>query len=194
MEKIELKNIGDYTEIYTYNELNKNIVDEDNFIIFFNDVFLNKEYSELEELLDKYTNYLYDLIDESDYLIYSNCKEELRKLENLIDHKKVDIIDSKNNENIYSNIDLFNLKTDKNKNILKDELKYNVGDYERENIEVSINKKYIYNEFDENKLGYYRFIKDNLLLAVLWQQDSYLYDYRPKEEIGKHIEKYRKMK
>ena len=193
MEKIELKNIGDYTEIYTYNELNKNIVDEDNFIKFFNDVFLNEDYSKLEKLLDKYTNYLYDLIDEADYLIYSNCEEELKKIENLIDYKKVDIIDS-NNENTYFNIDLFNLKTEKNKKNIKEELKYNVGDYERESIEVNLNKKFIYNEFDENKLGYYRFIKDNLLLAILWQQDGYLYDYRPKEEIEKHKEKYRKMK
>lgn len=74
------------------------------------------------------------------------------------------------------------------------EIQLSVGDYERENIEVNLNKKYIYNEFDENKLGYYRFIKDNLLLAVLWQQDGYLYDYRSKDEIEKHKEKYRKMK
>lgn len=193
MEKMKIKNIGEYTEIYTYNELNNNIVDEDNFIKFFNDVFLNEDYSKLEKLLDKYTNYLYDLIDEADYLIYSNCEEELKKIENLIDYKKVDIIDS-NNENTYFNIDLFNLKTEKNKKNIKEELKYNVGDYERESIEVNLNKKFIYNEFDENKLGYYRFIKDNLLLAILWQQDGYLYDYRPKEEIEKHKEKYRKMK
>lgn len=193
MEKMKIKNIGEYTEIYTYNELNNNIVDEDNFIKFFNDVFLNEDYSKLEKLLDKYTNYLYDLIDEADYLIYSNCEEELKKIENLIDYKKVDIIDS-NNENTYFNIDLFNLKTEKNKKNIKEELKYNVGDYERESIEVNLNKKFIYNEFDENKLGYYRFVKDNLLLAILWQQDGYLYDYRPKEEIEKHKEKYRKMK
>lgn len=193
MEKMKIKNIGEYTEIYTYNELNNKIVDEDNFIKFFNDVFLNEDYSKLEKLLDKYTNYLYDLIDEADYLIYSNCEEELKKIENLIDYKKVDIIDS-NNENTYFNIDLFNLKTEKNKKNIKEELKYNVGDYERESIEVNLNKKFIYNEFDENKLGYYRFIKDNLLLAILWQQDGYLYDYRPKEEIEKHKEKYRKMK
>lgn len=193
MEKMELNNIGDYTDIYTYNVLNNNIADEDNFIKFFNEVFLNKDYSKLEKILDIYTKYLYDLIDESDYLIYSNCDEELKKIENLIDYKKVDIIDS-NNENTYYNIDLFNLNTDKNKKIIKEELKYNVGDYERENIEVNLNKKYIYNEFDEKKLGYYRFIKDNLLLAVLWQQDGYLYDYRSKEKIERHKEKYRKMK
>lgn len=194
MEKLELDNLGKNTDTYTYNEIDSEIVDVDDYTNFIGKCYLQNDYSALEKKLDKYIEYIYDLIKQADYLVYAIRRKELEGFEKSLDYKKIDVISANTQKVIHRETDLFDLKTEESKEFLKNNLKFNVGDEDREIIEFNPSRKYVYNNFDENYLGIYRLIKGNSLIADLWQLDGYLYDYRPKEEIEKHKEKYRNMK
>ena len=70
MEELNLR-INDEYQCYTYNELSNKIIDEDDFVSFFSACYNeNKNFELLGHYLDKYYNYLCDLIDESDHFAF----------------------------------------------------------------------------------------------------------------------------
>ena len=189
MEELNLR-INDEYQCYTYNELSNKILDEDDFVSFFSACYNdNKNFELLAEYLEKYYNYLCDLIDISDHFAFETVMEDRRIFRNNLSYKMY-----------YSKIgyipmefELFDISDDESKKILKENIKFNVGDYERETWIVPIKKKFIINEEYLKGYGVIKFVKNMKQIAELCQQDGYLYDNRPKEEIERHKEKYRKM-
>lgn len=194
MEELNLR-INDEYQCYTYNELSNKIIDEDDFVSFFSSCYEdNKNFGLLSEYLDKYYNYLCDLIDVSDHFVFETIMEDKKIFRNNLSYEMYYKKIFSEKGYVPMEFELFDISDDKSKKILKENIKFNVGDYERETWIVPIKKKYIINEEYLKGYGVIKFVRNMKQIAELCQQDGYLYDNRPKEEIERHKEKYRKMK
>lgn len=180
---------------YTFNELTNKIIDDDDFYKFIYSFINKSDYSELEEYLDKFYYYICDIIDQSDSFYIDTKEDIVNYYREKIPYKTYyEKFYDANDKYIKCNIDVFDIRKVENKSILKNTISFNISDQERELFIVPINRKYILNKKNINGMGIIKFFKDHNLLLVLGQDDGYIYDYRLKEEIEKHKEKYRKMK
>ena len=199
MNKLELEidnKLGDDNSVYTYNILFKEIQDDKSFDEFISKYLLKSDLSMIN--LDKYKEYLDEIIDDADYIfIVGTTKKEEKYYKNRLKQIYYDeIIIKYGNPQIIKNPNyIFEIKDKDSKQIIKDTLKFNLSDEYREPVIVKTDKKYILNDdkFDEltqdSYSGYY-FIKNNNLLLILYQYDGYIYDYRDKKVRDRQIKKY----
>ena len=201
MKVLNLNRVGNFNKniegnendigLYTYNVFNKKFDDYNNFVHYLNWEVYESDLNEL----DNYIKYIYNIIENSDYVLMSNLSgDELNRYISSLKHTYYDkIILEDCNDNIFNTNYLFDIKDATSKQFLRDNFKFNLSDEYREPIIVNTDKKYILNEdrFDYIYINYV-FIKNNYLQLILYQQDGYIYDYRPYNVREKEIKKYKK--
>lgn len=197
MKKLELKidnKFNDDNFVYTYNVINKSIENFDDFLDFLDDDLSKSDLSKID--LDKYRDYIFEIIDNSDYVFMESVStKEIELYINHLEYEYYDEITVLDWQNPVSANHLFNIKDDKSKQFVKKNLKFNLSDEYREALIVETDKEYILNDdsFDGQLFkGYidYGFVKDNKLLIILVQYDGYIYDYRDKKVRDRQIKKY----
>lgn len=194
MEKLVIENDGFSNDTYTFNELFEEINEEEEFDNFLRKTCKEQKYEKLEYYLDRYIEYISDLIDESDSFIIDTTKEEKRLyLENLNYLEKYKMFYSENGEKPFK-IEIFDISEKNKKKILKENICFNIGDCDMQVCIIPVNRKYIINKEKLEGAGIIKLLNKNIQIARIEQQNGYIHDYRPKEEIEKHKEKYRKMK
>lgn len=185
-------NIG-FTVNYLFNEIKNDKIYEELLEISQK----TKDYSLVEKYLDEFYNYICELIDISDKFTLSYSKKDLEeyyykrlKHEDCYMTHKVGI-DTFLSKRTY----LFDISNKKDKEVLKDNIKFNVIGMRKKLIELDINRKYISNKVEiENhavkNLNVYSFInKDNEIIAELWGVIGKIHDFRDEKVVNKKIEK-----
>lgn len=194
MEKLVIENDGFSNDTYTFNELFEEINEEEKFDNFLRKTCKEQKYEKLELYLDRYIEYICDLIDEADSFIIDTTKEEKKLyLEKLNYLEKYKMMYSENGEKPFK-IEVFDISEKNKKKILKDNICFNIGDCDMQICIIPVNRKYIINKEKLEGAGIIKLLNKNLQIARIEQQNGYIHDYRPKEEIERHKEKYRKMK
>lgn len=194
MEELKFKNIGKYNDLYTFNNLFYEINSDDTFDELLARASKKNDFKELESYLDLYLKYISELIDEADSFIFDTIKNEKEIYCKKLKYTEKYEMNYTDNGYVPFIMEVFDISNNNDKNVLKENICFNIGDCERETCIIPVNRKFILNKQYLDGVGTYRLIKNNQLLAELWQLDGYIYDYRPKEEIEKHKEKYRNMK
>lgn len=194
MEELKYKNLGKYNEIYTFNDLFTEICSDEDYDTFLGKTNREHNYIKLEEFLDLYLKYISELIDEADSFVFDTIKNEKETYCKKLKYTEKYEMNYTDNGYVPFIMEVFDISNNNDKNVLKENICFNIGDCERETCIIPVNRKFILNKQYLDGVGTYRLIKNHQLLAELWQLDGYIYDYRPKEEIEKHKEKYRKMK
>lgn len=125
-------------------------------------------------LLDQYVNYIHKVIDESDYMFYkqSNYTNLLNKLNYEIYDEF--ILGNELRPNIKY---IFDIRDEQSKLIVKNNLKFNLSDEDREPHDYNINKSYILKKLTKD-WETISFIKDSKLIGTFCMYDGYFYDYR----------------
>lgn len=189
--------------------LNKNIEGNSNDIGLYTYSIFNSRFNTKEELedyvcyghenydfleVDKYIKYIYNVIDNSDYVLMERLSGNvLNKYINNLKYNYYDkiILDNYNNSSFYTNY-LFDIRDEKSKQFLKNNITFNLSDEYREPIIFETDRRYILNkeEIDYNYINYV-FIKNSHLQLVLYQRDGYIYDYRDIDVREREIKKYK---
>ena len=187
--KVKCKNKKIYS--YTYNSFNDDIRDFDVYIDY-----LNKNFKKLDfTKVDKFVNYIYDIIDGMDYVFIEGLEDnELEFYKNNLKYVYYDkmIICRNGSSEIFTNY-LFEIIDKKSKKILKDNIKFNLCNEYQDVIVVNTDRKYILNDdsrgpkINEDLKPYYYnryyFIRDGYLQLMFDQRDGYIYDYRDIDEL-----------
>lgn len=130
---------------------------------------------------NKYIDYIYNIVDNADYIFINHLsyKQEC-KYKDKLDYIYYDKILFEDKSRDFETNYVFDIKDSKSKQFIKDDIKFNLSDKDRNPILVDNNKKYIFNEIEKEEYEYmdYCFIKDDYLLVVLHQRDGYIADYR----------------
>ena len=196
MKRLNLKSDDTYIDIlpYTYNVFNDEIRDREVFVDYLNENFNNMDFS----FVDKYVDYIYSIIDKSDYiLIDALLDNELKFYKSKLEYNYYDEITLEGYQGQFLNTNyLFCIKDDYSKKIIKDNIKFNLSDEYREPMVVETDRKYILNDdnrefllsnnnIEQESYTYlkYAFIKDGFLQLILYQRDGYIYDYRDIDEL-----------
>ena len=181
MKKIELEIPESLVELkpYTYNSFNDDIRDFDMYADYLNNNFKNLDFTKV----DKFYDYLCSVIDNMDYLFVEELEntKELDLYLNNLNYVYYDEIKVNNSHwNIFCTHYLFDIKSEKAKRFVKDNIKFNLSDEDRETFIVETDRKYILNKnlSVDDYCCNYGFVKDNYLQLILYQQDGYIYDYR----------------
>lgn len=188
MEKLIILNRGYPTQTYTFNTLFKEIATDDGMQDFLINCYKSKDCIKLGEYLDIYCNYLYDIIDESDFFylfttdknLYNNCLNNLQY-------------------KVYCNwnqldIEIFDIKDKKDKMWLKEHLTFNISDEDGFPLSFNLRRSYLANDEKMDEFNEFYFIKDNKFVTYFSRYNGYLFDFRDNDVIEKHKEKYRKKK
>lgn len=168
---------------YSFNELFKNIEDERIYENLLWQSIQSKNFKKLNHYLDKFVEYLFQMIDESDYIYFET--EEYKKIEyykKSIAYQYYDLIEEPNGNEITFNVDVFDIRDSHSKQIIKNDLTFNLGNFYREPMIINNGRKYM----EQKKLSEIEqmcFIKDNYLLLCFSRNDCYIYDYRDKSKI-----------
>ena len=189
-------NFDDEKSVYTYNVINKNIENFDDFLDFLDDDLYKSDLSKID--LDKYRDYIFEIIDDSDYVYMVSVFS--KDIEIFIKNLKYEYYDEilfeidNDSHKAHANY-LFDIRDNNSKQFLKNNLKFNLSDEFREPFVVNTDKEYILNvdSFDGQLFkGYinYGFVKENKLLLILYQFDGYIYDYRDKKIRDEQIKRY----
>lgn len=143
---------------------------------------------------DKYIKYIYNIVDNADYIFIDRLSYEdeckYKDKLNYIYYDKILLEDkSKDFEVNY----IFDIRDKKSKDFIKNNIKFNLSDKNRDPILVDNNKKYIMNEIEKHEYQYmdYFFVKDDYLEVVLHQRDGYIDDYRFTDLVEKELKKYK---
>lgn len=179
------------SDVYTYNIIYKNIQTNDEF----DDFMINNLYkSDLSKInLDKYRDYIFEIIDNSDYVFMELLTEkEIAYYKSKLKYKFYDEINISDWQNPIGTNYLFDIKRLEEKKVIKDNLKFNLSDDCREPIIVNTDKEYILNDDNISFRNDYGFIKGNFLQVFLLKYDGYIYDYRDKETRDEQIKRYLK--
>ena len=130
---------------------------------------------------DKYINYIYDIIDNVNYIFINRLPyNEECSYKDKLNYTYYDKILLEDKSKEFNTNYIFNIKDNKSKEFIKNNIRFNLSDKDRNPIIVDTDKKYILNEIGKEEYEYidYGFIKDDTLVAVLHQKDGFIDDYR----------------
>lgn len=144
---------------------------------------INKE---IIKYSDFYNDFILSLIDQSDFIIFSGFSNDfLEFYKNVLNYYECTIINFDKNAHHLKKVELlFNIKKKKDKKIIKDNLKYNLEEYESWlsdcNVRIRIidtNRDYIANDQSYEHKEYMYFIKENKIIAGFRRRDGVIEDY-----------------
>ncbi|MBR3161950.1 MAG: hypothetical protein IKF19_04395 [Bacilli bacterium] len=180
---------NDYKDVYTYNVLMKKFLDDSVFLHFVSNELYRSDLKDVD--LDKYRDYIFEIIDDADYVFIETLKKEVvEEYKKKLNYKYYDKVILWNSDYVFNVNYLFEIGDDRSKQIVKNDLKFNLSDDYREPVIVKTNKKYILNEEYYENCSNYVFVKDNKLLISLHQYDGYIYDHRDSKVRDRQIKKY----
>lgn len=157
--------------------------------------FLKKDNGKLEKYLDIFRNYIFDLIDECNHFIIEEMNmREYFYYKKYLSYEYYDEIIYKDTKSPLYSRRIFDISKKDYKDIFKKILIFNINDTDNEYIELHVNRDYIHNNREDyNYANSIHFLKEGKELFSLETNTGDITDFRDKEKIERHIEKYRKI-
>ena len=181
-------------EIYTLNKLVPKLENDMEYGNYLYQIYDDKNYTEMNKYVDNFVDYIFDIIDEANrFIVICHSKKILKTFFNALKSDLLYYIDNDldyDMRKVY--YDLFHIDDQKSKNILKENLFFNIGDEEWEPTLVNVNNKHVSNEGLVERDSILYLVKDDNLLITFCLDNCHILDYRDKEVIKKHQELYKK--
>lgn len=190
MKQFNLNYNIDNSESYTINQLVPGLEDMDNYAEF---LYNLNDLKDINRYVDNFVNYVFDVIDESNRFVIVSGNKKLTKLYlNTLNNDLLFYIDDNldyNDRKVHYY--LYYIDNEDSKKILKDNLLFNIGDECWEPVSLNVKNSHISKDASVERDSILYLIKDDTLLISFWLDSGYILDYRGKEVIRKHQEKYR---
>lgn len=195
MSQFNLKNNNNKDlEFYTLNRLVPEMENEDDYVDFINTCYSIQKCEKMEEYIKIFVDYIFDIIDDANSFIVINGDKNNNKIYK--DKINYDILyyidDNLDYDKRKVHYSLYHIDNQRAKDILKESIIFNIGDESCEPVPLNVNNKHVSKDATVSRESFLYLIKDNNLLVDFWLDSGYILDYRDKEVIRKHQEKYRK--